>query len=133
MISCDVKTHHHCEFVNVTNLVESAVEKSNIDCGMVFVFVRHTTAGITINESADPDVRTDILAMLDKIVPKTTQFFLHSEGNSDAHIKTLLTGSTVSIPFENKKLALGTWQAIYFCEYDGPRKRTLTIQIVKAE
>ena len=93
------------------------------------VIVPHTTAGVTINEAADPAVVRDILASLDKLVPARDNY-THAEGNSDAHIKTTLTGSSVQLPVTNGKLVLGTWQGVFFCEYDGPRRRRFGVQCV---
>lgn len=115
--------------VNVTDRVKEVVAKSGIENGMVVVFVPHTTAGITINENTDPDVVTDILMKLNKIVTEDRDF-LHYEGNSSAHIKALMTGSSVTVILQNGKLVLGMWQGIYFCEYDGPRNRTVNIEII---
>jgi secondary thiamine-phosphate synthase enzyme len=92
--------------------------------------VPHTTAGITINESADPAVQSDILAKLEQLVPRDDGYG-HSEGNADSHIKASIMGSSVSVPVESGRLALGTWQAIYFCEFDGPRTRSLVVKVIK--
>ncbi|ERM92003.1 hypothetical protein O163_07515 [Caldanaerobacter subterraneus subsp. yonseiensis KB-1] len=114
--------------VDITREVEEEVKKSGIKEGICVVFVPHTTAGITINENADPTVKEDILSALDKIIPNIS--FKHLEGNSDAHIKASLVGSSVTVLIENGELVLGTWQGIYFCEFDGPRKRKVYIKII---
>ncbi|MEQ2128924.1 secondary thiamine-phosphate synthase enzyme YjbQ [Caldanaerobacter subterraneus KAk] len=114
--------------VDITREVEEEVKKSGIKEGICVVFVPHTTAGITINENADPTVKEDILSALDKIIPNIS--FKHLEGNSDAHIKASLVGSSVTMLIENGELVLGTWQGIYFCEFDGPRKRKVYIKII---
>jgi secondary thiamine-phosphate synthase enzyme len=106
--------------------VEQAVQHSGIREGLCTIYVPHTTAGVTINEQADPDVASDILAHLNRLVPRDPRF-LHAEGNSDAHIKALLTGSSVTIPIRAGRLALGTWQGIYFAEFDGPRQRSFSV------
>jgi secondary thiamine-phosphate synthase enzyme len=124
----DLPTYKKCTFLNVTAQVREAVKKSGVQSGAAVVFCPHTTAGVTINENADPDVTSDILAALDELVPKID--FLHIEGNSPAHIKTLLTGSSVNVPVEGGNLALGRWQGIYFCEYDGPRDRKFFVQVL---
>jgi secondary thiamine-phosphate synthase enzyme len=121
-----ISTHCRTELLPITALVEKAVNRSGIQDGLCTVYVPHTTAGVTINEQADPDVATDILAYLDRLVPRDPRF-LHREGNSDAHIKTLLTGSSVNIPIRAGKLALGTWQGIYLAEFDGPRQRSFSV------
>lgn len=128
MFDFDLPTYKKCTFLNVTAQVREAVKKSGVQSGAAVVFCPHTTAGVTINENADPDVTSDILAALDELVPKID--FLHIEGNSPAHIKTLLTGSSVNVPVEGGNLALGRWQGIYFCEYDGPRDRKFFVQVL---
>jgi len=110
--------------------VEEVVEKSGVENGICFIFSPHTTAGVTINEGADPSVREDIIYQLNKIVPFSSDY-RHLEGNSPAHIKTSLVGSSCTVAIENGKLHLGTWQAIFFCEFDGPRARKLVIKILK--
>jgi len=116
--------------VNITGRIREITTKSGVKNGIIVVFVPHTTAGITINENADPDVVTDILMKLDKIVTEDRDY-LHYEGNSSAHIKALMTGSSVTVILENNNLVLGTWQGIYLCEYDGPRNRTVNIEIIE--
>ncbi|MBA7712714.1 hypothetical protein ES703_121703 [subsurface metagenome] len=110
--------------------MQEIIRQADIQEGICIVYVPHTTAGITINESADPAVPTDILAKLDKLVPQFGDY-RHAEGNSDGHIKTLLTGNSVTIPIVNG-LALGRWQAVFFCEYDGPRNRKVQITIIRS-
>jgi len=118
-----VKTGTRCEMIDITHKVEKLV--ADVKKGIVTVYVKHTTAGITINENADPDVQRDILWKLEKLVPN--QGFFHSEGNSDAHIKTSLMGSSVQVIVENGELELGIWQSIFFCEFDGPRSRKVLV------
>lgn len=115
-------------FVNITRTVADMVKAIGIEAGLCQVFVPHTTAGITINENADPDVVTDMLAGLDNLVPRLP--YRHNEGNSQAHIKASLLGSSVSIPVSDGVLYLGTWQGIYLCEFDGPRRRTVCVNCV---
>lgn len=124
-----VRTKKAQEFINITNLVEEAVNKSGIKDGIAIVFVPHTTAGVTINENSDPDVVTDILSGLSKAFPEQNGY-LHAEGNSHAHIKASMMGSSCHIIIENGRLKLGTWQGIYFCEFDGPRNRNVYIKII---
>ena len=117
-----IQTQERTEFVDITAQVQAALVELGVKAGTVTVFVPHTTAGITINENADPDVVNDIKTVLEKIIPWTGHY-RHSEGNSAAHIKAGLMGSSVQVLVENGRLQLGTWQAIYFCEFDGPRTR----------
>jgi len=114
--------------VDVTLDVQAAVEKLGIEKGVVTVFVPHTTAGITINENADPSVQADILTILNRLVPLRDPEYRHGEGNSAAHVKASLVGSSVRVPVEGGRLCLGTWQGIYFCEFDGPRDRRVWVQ-----
>ena len=125
-----VETAKAQQFVEITSLVNRAVSESGVNNGLAVVFVPHTTAGITINEDADPNVVKDILMALNKTFPEQNGY-LHAEGNSHAHIKASLMGSSCKIIIENGKLSLGTWQGIYFCEFDGPRKRKVCIKIIK--
>lgn len=121
-----VGTDQRCCFVDITSRVQDAVNALGIADGAVHVFVTHTTAGVTINESADPAVPRDILGRLEALAPHQAGYH-HAEGNSDAHIKTLLTGSSVIVPVDKGRLVLGTWQAIFFTEYDGPRSRKVCV------
>lgn len=119
-----VATHARMELVNITDQVDKIVQKQGIASALLYLFNPHTTAGLTINEGADPDVCHDIIKGLQHIVPERLNY-RHMEGNSPAHIMTLLTGSSLTVPVENGSLLLGTWQKIFFCEYDGPRNRTV--------
>ena len=121
-----LRTHKRCEFVDVTRKVQDAVDECGMGDGAVMIFVPHTTAGITINENADPSVVDDMLDSLGGLVPEHGNY-RHSEGNSDAHCKASLMGSSVMVPVKKGKLVLGTWQGIYFCEFDGPRSRQLQV------
>ncbi len=124
-----VNTRSLTEFVNVTSQVQNELQRSEVKNGVCTVYVPHTTAGITINEGADPNVAKDILMAVNKIVPMQDGY-THSEGNSAAHIKTSLFGSSVQIPVEDGRLTLGTWQSIFLCEFDGPRNRRVIVQVV---
>ena len=124
----ELKTSSRSQMLNITDSVRQAVSGSGVTDGTVTVFVPHTTAGVTINENADPDVIRDILYELDKIVP-WEDGYRHYEGNSAAHIKAGMMGSSVTVIIENSRLLLGTWQGIYFCEFDGPRTRHLLVKI----
>jgi secondary thiamine-phosphate synthase enzyme len=118
------------ELLDVTQQVQEAVRASGVRSGVVWIMSPHTTAGITIQENADPDVRTDLLEHLRSLVPHSAAF-LHAEGNSDAHIKTSLVGASQATAIDGGKLLLGTWQAIYFCEFDGPRSRKVLVKILE--
>jgi secondary thiamine-phosphate synthase enzyme len=126
-----VRTQARAQFIDITAEVERAAKERGLQRGSVLVFVPHTTAGITINENADPDVVADILAELERLVPHGGTY-RHSEGNSDAHIKASMMGFSVMVPMEAGRLVLGTWQGIYFCEFDGPRSRKVFVQILGA-
>ena len=115
-------------FIDITRKVAEIVRRSQVKQGICQVFVPHTTAGVTINENADPDVVDDLLSALNTMAPALR--YRHGEGNSPAHLKSLLTGSSVMVPVEAGILQLGTWQEIYFCEYDGPRQRKVQVQII---
>jgi secondary thiamine-phosphate synthase enzyme len=123
-----VRTRSRAEFVDITRSVAGAVRESGITDGACTVFVRHTTAGVTINENADPSVVFDILNHLEKMVPPR-QGYTHAEGNSDSHIKASLMGSSVTVPVSDGRMMLGTWQGIYFCEFDGPRSRSCIVTV----
>ena len=125
-----IRTHSRSELMDITPLVRDIVHKSKIENGVCYVFVPHTTAGITINENADPSVRQDILEELDKLVPWQGDY-THLEGNAAAHIKASLVGSSETIPVEKGDLVLGTWQGVFFAEFDGPRRREVWIKIEK--
>ena len=115
-------------FIDITRKVAEIVHRSQVRQGICQVFVPHTTAGVTINENADPDVVDDLMSALNTMAPALR--YRHGEGNSPAHLKSLLTGSSVMVPVEDGALRLGTWQGIYFCEYDGPRQRRVQVQIL---
>ena len=124
-----ISTTARTALLDVTGQVQQAVRESGIKNGICLIFVPHTTAGITINENADPDVKQDILTALDRLVPARGDY-RHLEGNSPAHIKASLVGSSLAIPVEDGRLVLGTWQGITFCEFDGPRQRNLVVKIL---
>ncbi len=118
------------EFIDITETVRKEVEASGVSSGIACVFIPHTTAGVTINENADPDVTADIISGLNKVIPVLGNY-RHAEGNSHAHIKASLMGSSCSVIIEDGRLKLGTWQAIYFCEFDGPRHRKFYVRIAE--
>lgn len=130
MEKISVKTNSRIELIDITDKIQSAVSKSKIKDGICFVFCPHTTAGITINENADPQVRRDIINTLNKLVPANAGY-AHAEGNADSHVKSSVLGSSLTIFIEGGQLALGTWQGIYFCEGDGPRSREAWVKIIK--
>ncbi|MDN5317146.1 MAG: hypothetical protein PWR08_1271 [Thermoanaerobacterium sp.] len=123
-----INTHSREVMIDITEEVKSAIKSSGIKDGICTVYVPHTTAGVAINENADPDVKDDIIKGLDEIIPNIR--FKHMEGNSDAHIKSVLVGNSVNLIVENGEIQLGTWQGIYFCEFDGPRNRKVYVKVV---
>ena len=124
-----ISTKKRNQLIDITSQVRSAVGQSGITDGDVVVYCPHTTAAITINENADPSVPHDILLVLEKLVPQSNPAYKHSEGNSDAHCKSVLVGCSEQILIKDKSLQLGTWQGIFFCEFDGPRSRTVFVQV----
>ena len=123
MKTLDVKSSKREEMIEITSGVEKLVSENAADEGICVLFTQHTTCGLTINENADPDVKSDMLGFLRKLIPQYYEDFKHFEHNSDAHIKSSLVGSSVTVPFADGKLLLGRWQGIYLCEFDGPRTR----------
>ncbi len=121
-----IQTHQREELIDITHHVMETVGSSGISSGICCVYVPHTTAGVTINENADPSVKSDILMAMKKIVPETLPY-THAEGNSPAHVKSTLVGPSLSLIIADGRPALGTWQGIIFCEFDGPRKRKIFI------
>jgi secondary thiamine-phosphate synthase enzyme len=125
-----VRTSQQTEFIDITQSVQEAVKKTGVEDGICIIFIPHTTAAVTINENADPSVVQDILMELNKMVPFKDQYH-HMEGNSPAHIKASLVGCSQFILIESGKLVLGTWQGIFFCEFDGPRDRKVFVKVIK--
>ena len=132
MKAYDIRTHSRSEMIDITASVAAAVEEAKVGEGTVTVFVPHTTAGVTINENADPDVVHDVLEALDRAVPWQQDFYRHGEGNSAAHVKSSLVGCSTTIPVCGGKMTLGTWQAVYFCEFDGPRTRRFIVTVSRS-
>jgi len=126
-----VRTGEPCQMVDITGEVRRLIRECDTGSGVCHLFVPHTTAGITINENADPAVRKDILAVLDRLVPVEGPYE-HGEGNSHAHVKATLAGSSVSVLVEAGQPVLGTWQGIYLCEFDGPRSRNVILRVTPA-
>ena len=125
----EVKTHNRTEFIDITSQVRQIVRNSGVQEGLCYLFVPHTTAGVTINENADPSVQRDMLMEMNKVIPFHDNYD-HSEGNSAAHIKSSLFGNSLWVFIEQGDLALGTWQGVYFCEFDGARRRKVLVKIV---
>ena len=125
-----VKTKEKTELIDITRDVEGAIRSEGIQDGVLMLFVPHTTAAITINESADPSVKSDILMVLNKMVP-WKESYRHLEGNSPAHIKTSIIGASELVAVEGGRLKLGTWQGVFFCEFDGPRTRKVHVRMIK--
>jgi len=125
----DVRTRSRDEMIDITAKVAKAVGASGVREGVVTVYVPHTTAGVTINENADPDVVHDVLAALDEAVPWRQGFYRHGEGNSAAHVKSSMVGCSTTIPITGGRMVLGTWQAVFFCEFDGPRTRRVVVTV----
>ena len=131
MSAFEVRTEHREVLVDITAQVQTAVAESDVQDGAVLVYVPHTTAGVTINEAADPSVRADIAMAMERLVPADLPF-RHLEGNSDAHVKASLMGSSVTVPLAGGRLLLGTWQGVYFAEFDGPRRRRVAVSVLAA-
>ncbi len=129
IIGLNVPTRQRNQFVDVTAEVQRAVRDAGLRSGYVLCYVPHTTAGVTIQENADPDVVRDMLWKLEQLVPKDEPAYRHAEGNSDSHIKSSLVGCSQTILVEDGQLVLGTWQGIYFAEFDGPRSRSMSVQV----
>jgi secondary thiamine-phosphate synthase enzyme len=123
-----VKTERRTQLIDVTERVQKAVAQAGVASGVCHIYVPHTTAGVLINEHADPDVARDVEATLDRLVPRTGAY-RHSEGNSDSHVKAALVGTSQVVFIEGGKLALGRWQGIFFCEFDGPRERKILVRV----
>jgi secondary thiamine-phosphate synthase enzyme len=125
-----VRTSKRSEMLDVTDRLERFVRTQNVLDGMLIAYVPHTTAAVTINENADPDVRHDMLRKLETLIPKDEAYYRHGEGNSDSHVKTSLIGNSATVLIERGRLVLGRWQGVYFCEFDGPRERELMVKVV---
>jgi secondary thiamine-phosphate synthase enzyme len=125
-----VKTRSQTELIDITASIQEVIQKSGLEEGLCFVFVPHTTAAVTINESADPSVKSDILKVINKVIPWEAGY-RHMEGNSPAHIKSTLVGASELIAVEKGRLVLGTWQGVFFCEFDGPRTRKVHVTFLR--
>jgi secondary thiamine-phosphate synthase enzyme len=127
MKEISLQTHSRVEMIDITAAIQKAVGDEKIEEGICLVYTPHTTAAVTINENADPDVPRDIISALEKIVPQNANY-KHAEGNSPAHVKSSLTGASEMVIIENGRLVLGKWQSIFFCEFDGPRTRKFIVK-----
>jgi secondary thiamine-phosphate synthase enzyme len=130
IIELKVSSSAREEMIDITREVEKQLADVGKSDGLCFLFTQHTTCGMTINENADPDVQSDMLGFLKRLIPQYEPNFKHFEHNSDAHIKSSLVGSSVSVPIAKRELLLGRWQGIYLCEFDGPRERTVLMKLV---
>ncbi len=127
-----VITARRCQLIDITRLIQAVIDRLQIQDGLVVVHVPHTTAAVTVNENADPDVQHDLLEKLAREIPQQESYYQHSEGNSDSHLKSSLVGCAQTLIIERGRLALGTWQGIYFCEFDGPRQREVWLKVLGA-
>ncbi|MGD9808399.1 MAG: secondary thiamine-phosphate synthase enzyme YjbQ [Deferribacterales bacterium] len=131
METISVRTGTRCAFVEITGDVQAVLRANGWQDGILVVYTPHTTSAVTINENADPDVQRDMNSFLSKLIPNLSEF-RHAEGNSDSHIKSSLIGCSETIIVENGNMVLGTWQGIYFCEFDGPRTRKVHLKFIKS-
>jgi secondary thiamine-phosphate synthase enzyme len=125
----NVRSKSRIEFIDITSMVQDVVQEAGVKKGVCYLYVPHTTAGITINEGADPSVQRDIQNALSRLIPHEMNYF-HREGNADAHIKSTIVGTSAHVIIDEGKLLLGTWQAIFFCDFDGPRHRRIAIKFI---
>lgn len=125
----DIKTDQRTQMIDISPKIKNIVAKDGVKNGIIVIHIPHTTAAVTINENADPDVQTDMTRFMDELIPNKN-WFKHTEGNSDSHIKSSLFGCEQTIIIENGKMLLGTWQGIYFCEFDGPRTRKVFVKVI---
>lgn len=128
-----VETTARVEMIDVTDRIEKLIRTKGVREGFIIIHIPHTTAAVTVNEHADPDVKHDILAKLDALIPHMESYYQHDEGNSDAHLKASLMGTSVTLLIEQGKLLLGRWQGVFLCEFDGPRERRMNVKIVSLD
>jgi secondary thiamine-phosphate synthase enzyme len=131
MAEIRIESSRDCEMINISSKINALVP-SDMQCGICHVFCTHTTAALTVNENADPDVKHDLLCKLNSLIPVNENYYRHCEGNSAAHLKSSLLGVSLMLPVKNGKLDLGIWQGVYFCEFDGPRQRKVQVRFLKA-
>ncbi len=129
----EIRTNERSQLVEITDRLREIVRHSDVTEGMLFVQSLHTTAALTINENADPDVETDMASKMDALVPRKESYYRHAEGNSDSHVKTSLFGPSLGIVVSGGDLVLGRWQGVFFCEWDGPRERSVVVQLIREE
>lgn len=129
MHELSIQTYRRDQYLEITREVQRVVNETSVTDGLVVVFVPHTTAGVTINENADPDVVTDTIEQLDRMVPWSQPVYRHGEGNTASHVKASMMGSSVTVIIKDGRLQLGTWQGIWFCEFDGPRSRKVWVKV----
>ena len=127
----EVRTSRRNELLEVTGRVQEVVDRSGVSGGIVVVQSLHTTAALTLNENADPDVRHDLLAKLQEMVPQREPYYRHDEGNSDSHLKTSFFGPSLTVLVDGGRLVLGRWQGVYLCEFDGPREREMLVKVIE--
>ena len=132
MAEIRIETNRSCQMINITSQINAVIPQA-LQCGICHIFCTHTTAALTINENADPDVQHDLLTKLNSLIPINESYYRHCEGNSAAHLKSSLLGVSLAVPVCNGKLALGIWQGVYFCEFDGPRSRRVQVYFQRAE
>lgn len=130
MTLIDLRTTARSDLVEITSRVQEVVAASGVRNGIVVLQSLHTTAGLTINENADPDVQRDLIAKLERLVPRSEPYYRHAEGNSDSHLKTSFFGPSLTVIVDSGRLVLGQWQGIYFCEWDGPRERQVAVRVI---
>lgn len=128
-----VETTARVEMIDVTDRIEKLIRTKGVREGFIIIHIPHTTAAVTVNEHADPDVKHDVLAKLDALIPHMESYYQHDEGNSDAHLKASLMGTSVTLLIEQGKLLLGRWQGVFLCEFDGPRERRMNVKIVSLD
>lgn len=128
-----IQSAQRCEMIDITARIQALIDRRKIQDAMVIVHVLHTTAAITINENADPNVKIDMLEKLERLIPQDETYYLHDEGNSDSHLKASLVGNSVTLLVDHGKLQLGRWQGIHFCEFDGPRERRVVVKVVELD
>ena len=131
VVTQTVRTRDRSEMIDVTDHVQQAVSEQGVRDGYVIVYVPHTTAAVTINENADPDVKHDMIRKLEELIPQREGYYRHAEGNSDSHVKTSIVGNSAMVIIEDGRLVLGRWQGIYFCEFDGPRSREMMVKVIE--
>lgn len=129
MYHIPVRTRRRCELIDITAEVREVLARGGLQTGMVVLQSLHTTAALTLNENADPDVPADLLAKLEHLIPERESFYRHAEGNSDSHLKTSFFGPALSLLVDDGRLVLGRWQGVFFCEFDGPRERRVAVQL----